>query len=207
MAVVGITGRKHHGKDTLAQHFVARGFVQMRFADPLKEMLRAFYRCVGVDLATIERKIEGDLKEVSCPRLRGHTPREAMQTLGTEWGRVLMADDLWVNALQHRALHVGRDVVVSDVRFDNECAAIKAIGGVVVRVDASKRVPANEFSDHPSEVNVDTLPSDGIVDNNGPEFYLKTAVDQLLLDLSVLSKPHVEGAAVNRESSRDCVSG
>ena len=34
-----------------------------------------------------EAHIEGALKEVPCELLGGKTPRYAMQTLGTEWGR------------------------------------------------------------------------------------------------------------------------
>jgi len=86
--------------------------------------------------------VSGDLKEVPTEYLGGRTPREAMQTLGTEWGRSLSAD-LWVNAWRRR---VDRDVeeskanaedyilIADDVRFPNEAAAIRSRGDIVVRV-------------------------------------------------------------------------
>lgn len=191
--LVGITGRKHHGKDTAAQRFVAQGYAQLRFADPLKNMLRAFYRTCGVDDAMTERKIEGDLKEVECEWLSGKTPRHAMQSLGAEWGRLCISETLWVDILLRRAALAG-NAVVSDVRYENECAAIKSQCGIVAKVDASKRVPPNEFSNHSSETAVDLLPVDNVLDNNGAQADLVSAVDQLCRDLS-----WVESASMSPE--------
>ncbi len=55
-----------------------------------------------------------------------------MQTLGTEWGRTL-APDLWVNAWCRSIVGLKR-VVADDVRFDNEVAAVRALGGMVFEV-------------------------------------------------------------------------
>lgn len=192
--IVGLTGRKGHGKDTAASVFVEHGFRQLRFADPLKAMLRAFFTQFDLDPELIERKVEGDLKEVPCPLLRDKTPRHAMQTLGTEWGRCLIADDLWVVALQMRATALP-NVVVSDVRFPNECEAIHAIGGLVYRVDAGKRVPVNEFSAHSSETAVDALSVDGVIWNEGSVVDLTGQVRQLVGELtSRHSERQVAGA-------------
>lgn len=179
MDLIGLTGRKYHGKDTAAAVLVKKGYAQLRFADPLKEMLRAFYRTVGLPFIEIERRIEGDLKETPCPHLRGKTPRYAMQTLGAEWGRDMIGTDLWVSVLTGRAAKAGK-AVVSDVRYDNECAAITAAGGRVFRVDANKRVDANEFSHHSSEMCVDALPVAGVIDNNDSENELKRRVESLV---------------------------
>jgi hypothetical protein len=61
----------------------------------------------------------------------GKSPRELLQSLGTEWGRAMVADDIWIRLALQRA---GQRTVISDVRFDNEAAAIRATGGVVWRV-------------------------------------------------------------------------
>jgi len=207
--LIGITGRKHHGKDTVAQMFVERGYTQIRFADPLKNMLRAFYATVGVQVADIEERIEGALKEIPCGWLCGETPRRAMQTLGAEWGRVHIGDRFWVDTLLRRAGR-GADVVVSDVRYPNECAAIKSSGGLVFRVDAGKRVPQNEFSNHSSETEIDNLPVDRVIDNNGSAAQLREAIDQLCRDLSwVESPPMSQETKVSsgiEERSADCCS-
>jgi hypothetical protein len=177
--LIGITGRKYNGKDTVARELALNGYAVVRFAGPLKDMLRAFYKAHGVDDAVIERKIEGDLKEHPCPLLRGKTPRYAMQTLGDEWGRQLISDDLWVESLAYRVEGKPR-VVVPDVRYANEADTIARLNGEVWRVDAGKRVPENESSGHASETEVDTLAVHKEIDNNGTLFELSHAVKAAL---------------------------
>lgn len=179
MSLIGITGRKYHGKDTVAQEVARQNYAIVRFADPLKAMLRAFYETHGVTSAVIDRKLEGDLKEHPCPLLRGKTPRYAMQTLGDEWGRQLIAKDLWTESHACRSEQFEK-VVVPDVRYENEVAEIKRRGGVVWRVDASQRVGSNDLSGHASEMTVDRLVVDVEIDNNGSAFELTKAVQVAL---------------------------
>lgn len=123
--LIALTGPAGAGKSTAAKHLVARhGYRVEKFAGPLKDMLRGF--------GLTERHIEGDLKEVPCDLLGGKTPRYAMQTLGTEWGRDLISPSLWVDTWSSRAA-TGL-VVCDDCRFPNEAAAVRALGGVIVRV-------------------------------------------------------------------------
>lgn len=179
MKLVGITGRKYHGKDTVARELVLNGFSIVRFAGPLKDMLRAFYRAHDINENVIERKIEGDLKEHPCPLLRGKTPRYAMQTLGDEWGRQLISDDLWTESFAYRT--EGKDKVVApDVRYSNEVDAIAKLNGEVWRVDASGRVPDTAGSGHASETSVNSLTVNKEIDNNGTPFALSTAVKAAL---------------------------
>lgn len=89
------------------------------------------------------------------------SPRVMLQALGTEWGREAVHEDIWINALiaqartllhedgntkeweydplkgltrQDKPRKAARGVVVSDVRFSNELAAIRAEGGSIIRV-------------------------------------------------------------------------
>lgn len=172
--IIGFAGRKGHGKDTAAQEFVNRGYTLLRFADPLKYMLRAFYNCCGLEQEFIERKIEGDLKEVPCALLCGRTPRYAMQTLGTEWGRSLIGESLWVDVLDYRARALD-DIVVPDVRFPNEVETIANLGGRVWLIDASRRVPPDDHSTHASEA-TGALWCDRVVCNDGTLDDLRAAL-------------------------------
>jgi hypothetical protein len=52
--------------------------------------------------------------------------------MGTEAGRNVFHKDLWVISLLNRAKN--KDVVVTDVRFQNEIKYIQDNGGVVVRI-------------------------------------------------------------------------
>lgn len=142
--LIGLTGRAGAGKSTAAHYLNAvHGFSRTRFAGPLKDMLRA----IGLS----EDEIEGDRKETPCALLGGATPRHAMQTLGSEWGRDLIHPELWAVIWQEktrRLLDAGYSVCVEDVRFPNEAAAVKALGGHIMRVRTFDPPPAG---DHISE--------------------------------------------------------
>lgn len=162
--LIGFTGRKGSGKDTAATALTARGFHLQKFADPLKDMLRALLRFQGVSEETIERMMEGDLKELETPFLGGRSPRRAMQTLGTEWGREIVNGDLWVNVAV-RAAHQRERVVFADIRFPNESAAIRNAGGCVYRIT---RGALTDDDAHVSERLIDELEVDGEILNDAP---------------------------------------
>lgn len=128
--IIGLTGYAGSGKSTAAKILVERhGFTLVKFAGPLKQMMR----CLGLG----DREIEGDLKETPHAVLCGKTPRHAMQTIGTEWGRNLIGPDLWVNVAMEAAWKVldqGGRVVIDDCRFQNEAAAVRTEGGIIVEV-------------------------------------------------------------------------
>ena len=125
--LIGIAGFAGAGKSTLAEILVhEHGFARIKFADGLKDMLRA--------LGLGEEWIEGDLKEKPCQLLLGRSPRYAMQTLGTEWGRKCLGEDFWVNywfarVQRHFAASPGARVVVDDVRYPNELQAVAGLNG------------------------------------------------------------------------------
>ena len=154
--LIALTGPAGCGKSTAAAVLEAEGWVRLRFAWPLKAMLAAFYDVTGVPPEEAARRIEGDLKEKRDWHLCGETPRHAMQTLGTEWGRACMGRDFWVHAWRLAAigaLEAGDRVVVEDCRFANEAAAVRALGGRVVGLHRPGLAP--HPSGHASEAGVE----------------------------------------------------
>jgi hypothetical protein len=137
--IIGLCGAPGAGKSTAAQYLAERyGLARVRFADPLKNMLRAYYQTLGVPAEDIERRIEGDLKTTADPLLASRDPRYAMQTLSTQWGRELIDENLWMNAWAFRVAKAMGDgapgVVVEDVRFPNEEAALRGGLGLLVKI-------------------------------------------------------------------------
>lgn len=168
MKLLALTGPAGVGKSTIAAALEARyGFRRVRFAAPLKDMLRAFYRAQLLTEDRIEDRLEGHLKEVPDPLLGGTTPRCAMQTLGSEWGRGLVHADLWVRAwerMARAALEAG-PVVVEDCRFANEANAVGRLGGWVVEL---RRVGVGWSGGHDSEAGL-ALADCAICNDGTPE--------------------------------------
>ena len=151
--LVGLLARKGAGKDTAAEVLLAQGYENVKFAGALKDMLRTLLFYQGADAEAIERMVEGDLKEVPSEFLAGQTPRLAMQTLGTEWGREIIAPDLWVlTAIKRAAMG---DTVITDVRFPNELAAVERAGGYVIGITADWI--EKQEGEHESEALIDDL--------------------------------------------------
>ena len=154
--VIALTGLAGSGKSTAAKTLLAQGdhWVLIKFADPLKDMLRQLYRGMCLSSDEIERRIEGDLKEQPCDYLNGASPRRAMQTLGTEWGRESLSPDFWTNLWSIRAeaaLAMGKNVVVDDCRFANEAAAVNSIRDYPALIISIEGRESSDSSGHISE--------------------------------------------------------
>jgi len=125
--LIALTGPAGSGKTTIARELETRGYVRVRFAGPLKAMLRA--------LGLSEAQVDGDAKSEPTELLCGKTPRHAMQTLGEQWGRTWIGRDVWIRATMRTVddlLEAGRDVVIDDCRYDNEALAVRERAGAVV---------------------------------------------------------------------------
>lgn len=118
-------------------------FEVVKFAAPLKSMAGMLLIQAGLGHLS-ERMLEGDLKEEPIAALGGVTPRRLMETLGTDWGRKLIDPEVWVKVTEARLralLEKGISVVVDDVRFANEFALIKQLGGLMVHIERPGAVP------------------------------------------------------------------
>ena len=161
--VVGLIGLKGCGKSTVARVFTDREFAIVSLASPLRAMLGTLLAARGVSTEEVARMLTGDKKESPHWALNGKSPRHAMQTLGTEWGRDLMAPTIWVDAWRDDAMRHKR-VVVDDVRFPNEVGAIKALGGTMVRIVRAALVAGDT---HVSETFTTSLKADHQLVNDG----------------------------------------
>lgn len=179
--VIAFTGLIGAGKSEAARYLIERhGFKRGKFAAALKEMMRTYLRYRGVPPDMIERMIEGDLKEVPSPYLNGRTPRHAMQSLGTEWGRDCIHTDLWVDT-EMDAQRAAPALVFDDARFLNEAAAVRAAGGALVRIErtgAGSAVGAGHSSEGQNLGETLTIHNDGTL----AEFH--AAIDQMLVTWS-----------------------
>lgn len=168
--IIGLNGAADSGKSTIASYLAhAHGFTRIRFAGRLKAMMRA--------LGCTDAEIEGNRKELPCALLGGRTPRHAMQTLGTEWGRNLIAPDLWTSAWRAEVERTAGPIVVDDLRFPNERAVTAALGGKIIQVLR----PNTSKSEHISEQH--KIAPDYIIHNEGSVADLYRTAETILADL------------------------
>lgn len=142
LRTIGLSGFAGSGKTAAAQHIEKNwGFQRRHIAEPLRRMIASLMRDNGIPDAMIDRYLTGDLKDgVIIPEF-GVTSRELQITLGTEWGRTYVGDDLWVNTW-HRGIKPGDRVMNDSVRFPNEERAIKADGGITIMIERPGTSPA-----------------------------------------------------------------
>lgn len=137
--IVGFVGFIGAGKDTAADYLVNyHGFRRDSFANSLKDAVANIF---GWDRVLLEgrtkqaREWREQKDEWWSARLgMDITPRFVLQNLGTEVIRNGFHDDMWIASLENKMRKSKDDIVISDVRFPNEIAAIHNAGGIVIRV-------------------------------------------------------------------------
>src|SRR6185369_9164711 len=112
LTVIGISGKKQSGKDTLAKHIANLSTLpvtRLAFADALKEEVA---KACGVAVQFVE--------------LNKEDFRPMLQWWGTDFRRKFNGDNYWVNKLLLKLNEYGNDkpeiVVIPDVRFQSEAA-------------------------------------------------------------------------------------
>lgn len=177
--IIGLTGLAGSGKDTVAGHLIERyGFEPISFAAPL-------YAAVGIITGMSYSELsDRDVKEKPIKWL-GRSPREILQSLGTEWGRKMIHENLWVMVAMHRVAEItedGGNVVITDVRFDNEAIAIKLAGGDIWKVDRpGVHTCVGDCAEHESEKGVSEALVDHTVLNDKSLLDLNAQVDFQLI--------------------------
>lgn len=184
MEIVGIVGRKQSGKSTVAQIFEELGFKRYAFADPIREMLKIMFLWSDYNFSTEERK------ETVDP-IWGISPREGMQSLGTEYGQYLLMQlypeykettqrNIWV---QRFLIEVGAHPeitkwVIDDVRFPHEVEMLNENGAKLITVVRDS--DSFKIDQHESEAYYNSITSDYIVYND--------TIEQLTVDIKRLQK-------------------
>lgn len=171
--VIGIAGRAKSGKDTVADFLKEYcHFKSTAFAEPIRAGMRAI---LGLE----DKHFQHPDKEVVLEQF-GKSPREMMQTLGTQWGRECVNKDLWlILAGSKIKAHqdAGYNVAVTDVRFANEADYIRRQGGTIWHIS---RDVAGTPHTHESEAGISFVEGDSAIDNNGTLDYLYHQIRKLL---------------------------
>lgn len=164
---IAFCGFAGEGKTTAADYLCQEhGFRKASLADPIKSMIHTFLRDQGINPKWFGKDDPIDMIPGS-PSLR-----YLWQTLGTEWGRNLVDQEVWLQALIGR---IQPPVVVDDVRFKNEADFLRQHGFWIIRIKAF-----GSSDDHPSESEIPDIPSHGIIHNTGNLANLHQKIDNIV---------------------------
>lgn len=169
--IIGLSGKKRHGKDTLGAQLARLGYRRAAFADALYAEVSDK---TGVPLRVL---CDPELKDAPLHELGGRSPRAVLQ----EYGMARRAADpeYWVRQVKHLVETAPAPRwVITDVRLPNEAAWVESCG-VLVRV---VRPSIGSDDAHISETALDTWPFRyGVVNRDGrPQEMLAELLDQLL---------------------------
>lgn len=191
--IIGIVGHAGSGKDTVGKMITESvPAVCLSLADPLKKFCAEVFDWPTAALwGPSENRNTPDCRYprgASAPGPEYLTPRYALQTLGTEWGRNCY-EHVWIDLGIRRAQKLLQDVrevteacpdcgkpetvkvkryaavVITDCRFVNEASRVRAAGGEVWRVlrPGASGAIAGGAAGHRSEVEQDSPDMEALV--------------------------------------------
>lgn len=171
--IVGLSGYARSGKDTIGNRLVeAHGYARLAFADALKDLAARTNPLVadGVRYRDVLRAHGGLEHAKIVPEVRIF-----LQHLGVAC-REVFGESVWIGLVERRLERSGDNVVITDVRFPNESALIRRLGGEVWRVERPGCGPTNG---HVSETSMDDEPVDALLLNEADFAGLYAQVDRL----------------------------
>ena len=176
--IIGLSGKKFSGKDTCADFLVKEyNFEKIAFAFFLKEALKVLFAWDDHVFEPTEKEKKDKYWDI-CPR-------EICQLLGTNFLRDTLSNKishefrLYNGEIHYSSFHIKRlnilvnelikkkkNVVFTDIRFEDEFNYVKALGGKIIKIERDS-VNDNEYSEHISEQTIDKLNNfDYILKNN-----------------------------------------
>jgi len=179
--IIGLSGYARSGKDTVADYLVEHhGFVKLSFATPMRQALYKLDPEIR-DMTGLVYSFRQAVDLFGWEDMKTYFPRyrELMQRMGTEVGREMFGEDFWVEQAL-KQVERGQDVVLADVRYQNEALAIQEYFGEVWRVERPGVNPANG---HTSENDLDDYKFDRKILNYGSTEDLYQTVTTILTGL------------------------
>ena len=168
--IVGVTGKKFNGKDTVADYLCDHhGYVKFSFAAPLKRMCQELFDFSDAQIHTeLKEEIDKDWNV---------SPRTVLQYVGTDLFRnqinniiPQVGQNFWIHILIKKIQREIQNnpnikIVISDMRFCNELDSINGLNNsTTIKVI---RPSINSIDTHSSEVEIDKLECCHTIINDG----------------------------------------
>lgn len=154
---IAVVGKIRSGKDSFANYFVQKGFVEHKFGAGIAEVIQKYFP---------EEWAKGK-------------PRHLYQEIGQHFRG--LDEDVWIKYLASK-LNEQHPVIITDVRQENEVKWLKENGFILIKVEApdelriERMFKAGDIVDdyslqmqmnHPTELSVDRIMCDYFIYNDG----------------------------------------
>lgn len=159
MTIIGILGKKRHGKDTISDHIIKKyKYQSVAYASPLKEACRILFGFNDEQLYGNDKEVIDEYWEI--------TPRSAFQFIGTDLIRAQMkqltpkiGENFWAECTRKCIRDKLKqdpqsNIVITDVRFPNEVDLVHEFNGIIIKVE---RPNMKSNDEHISEKGIDDI--------------------------------------------------
>jgi uncharacterized protein with PIN domain len=178
--ILGLTGYAGVGKDTAAEYLVKEfNFTRVAFADKLRQLAYNINPYIHHEVPGLSHRLVGIVDEMGWDRAKREiiAIREFLQGTG-HGARLTFGDPFWIQAAFTPEVLQNTDIVVTDVRYENEVKYIADLGGYIIRIQRDGFGPIN---DHITEKE---LAYDYIITNdNVSKSYLHYSLSELVVGL------------------------
>ncbi len=175
---IAVSGKMGTGKDYIITNII-KPFIENELKK--KCLIMSFADMIKINLMVHHNKSLEELYQTKC---LNKTPeiRQLLQEEGTEKGRNVYGEDIWIKYLYNFGLlHLSRGIdfiLISDLRFKNEYYFLKNLGAIIFRIDAPNRneirlrkESSNEeeyikIKNHLSETDLDDIEFINIINND-----------------------------------------
>jgi len=171
--LIGISGKANTGKDTicklLQEMYPEKFFQNRKFSKKVYEIVSILTKIPVEELMKRENKeslevpstwwyfindlkfkfpyneFKGSKLVEDCTLVKPKV-REVLQTIGTDIFRSYNSN-IWVDLLLEDYNPNKHNEIITDVRFDNEAAAIRKLGGLVIKIESDRATPSKHISE------------------------------------------------------------
>ncbi|MFA5490054.1 MAG: hypothetical protein WC284_12675 [Candidimonas sp.] len=137
--IIGFVGFINSGKNTAAGFLQKYDFIEDSFANTLKDVLSIIFDwprelLEGNTKESREWRNQTDMWWSEKLNIPNFTPRMAMQMIGTNVFRNHFNTNIWTLTLERRIQRYNCNVIIPDVRFQNEIDLIKRHNGKIIMI-------------------------------------------------------------------------
>jgi hypothetical protein len=194
--LIGIGGKKRHGKDTVADHLVDKyGWVKLGMSDPLDIALQRENPYVRIEPGEAGNLAGKRAKFLLYSEIRAGydyvtaktitNVRDLLKRLGTEVGRELIGENTWVDVADtmiYDLLAEGKNVILTGARFPNELAMVNKYENGETWYVTRPGFEDGEADTHASETSVSEEDFSVVIKNDSDLDTLYENVDNLMAD-------------------------